>query len=193
MAGRASWTIPNGRLGKALEGKQTSQHYDSILMEEHRRKASLESPGNSPRRSPGLLNLKMREGFSDPRCFTGWSAANQSLQITDKPTETKTMKTKILSLTVTLFAAASFSQVALAGPNFPIHRATSGSSARTAGFVMKSDACKDMTCCTTKLVTNAAFGGRGSHSSFKKVRACETSCAVPAKDKQLVCRKGSRA
>lgn len=103
------------------------------------------------------------------------------------------MKTKILSIAVTLFAAASFSQVALAGPSFPIHRTTSGPSARTTGFVMKSDICKDTTCCTKKLVTNAAFGGRGSHSSFKKVRACESSCAVSAKDKQLVCRKGSRA
>jgi hypothetical protein len=103
------------------------------------------------------------------------------------------MKTKILSLAVTLFAAASFSQVALAGPSFPIHRATSGSSARSAGFVMKSDVCKDQACCSTKWVANAAFGGRGSHSSFKKVRTCEKGCAVPGKDKQLVCRKGSRA
>ncbi len=103
------------------------------------------------------------------------------------------MKTKILSLAVTLFAAASFSQITLAGPSSPIHRATSRSSARTAGFVMKSDVCKDVSCCTTKLVANAALGGRGSHSSFKKVRACENSCSVSAKDKQLVCRKGSRA
>jgi hypothetical protein len=103
------------------------------------------------------------------------------------------MKTKIFSLAAMIFAAASLGPVALAGPTFPIHRATSGPAASSAGFVMKSDACKDTTCCTTKTITNAASGGRGANSSFKKVRACEKSCAMSADEKQLVCRKGIRA
>lgn len=103
------------------------------------------------------------------------------------------MKTKILSLAVTLFAAVSLSQVALAGPPMPIHRLTSGPANRPAGFVMKSEACKGMPCCKTKLDNNSALGGRGATSSFKKVRACEKSCTVPAKDKRAVCGKGSRA
>ncbi len=103
------------------------------------------------------------------------------------------MKTKILSLAATLFAAVSLSPAVFAGPSHPIQRHSSGPTARSAGFAMKSDACKDMSCCTTKMVINAALGGRGSHSSFKEVRACEKSCPLPSKEKHLVCRKGSRA
>lgn len=107
-------------------------------------------------------------------------------------TETKTMKTKILSLAVTAVAAISLSPVAFARPDFPVKRATSGASARGA-FIMQSEVCKGVDCCTTKWVAHPALGGRASHSSFKKVRACNDKCAVPVKDKRLVCRKGYRA
>jgi hypothetical protein len=103
------------------------------------------------------------------------------------------MKTKIVSFAATVFAAVTFSQIALAGPPMPIHRATSGPANRPAGFVMKSEACKAMPCCKTKLDNNSALGGRGANSSFKKVRACEKSCTVPAKDHGAVCGKGRRA
>jgi hypothetical protein len=84
--------------------------------------------------------------------------------------KTKTMKTKMLCMAATVLAAASLGQVALAGPPYPIHRVTSGPAVRAAKFVMDRDACKDSSCCATKLVPNVTFGGRASHSAYTKVR-----------------------
>ena len=109
-----------------------------------------------------------------------------------KTTKTKKMKTKILSLATAVMAIAVGAPAAFARPDFPVKRLTSGAPARSGDRM--PDHCSGMSCCTTKWVSNtAALGGRGSHSSLKKVRACEKSCTLSAKEKHEVCRKGTRA
>jgi hypothetical protein len=103
------------------------------------------------------------------------------------------MKTNILNLAATLFAVASLSPVALAGQNFPVRKQTSGPVTGKADCCMTNSVCKDVPCCTDKTVASTAFGGRGSSSSFKKIRACESSCTVADGDKRDTCRKGSKA
>ena len=101
------------------------------------------------------------------------------------------MKTKILSIATAVMAIAAATPAAFARPDFPVKRQTSGAPARSGDRM--PDHCSGMSCCTTKWVSNAALGGRGATSSFKKVRACEKSCTLSAKEKRLVCRKGTRA
>lgn len=99
------------------------------------------------------------------------------------------MKTKSITFVVAVLAAAA--PAAFGRPDFPVKRLTSGP--RTATVERMPEHCS-MSCCTTKWKsTNAALGGRGSSSSFKKVRACTDSCGVSSKERHMVCRKGSRA
>ena len=102
------------------------------------------------------------------------------------------MKTKMLNFAATLFAVASLAPVALAGQSYPIQRQTSGP-AKKADCCLTQEACKGVACCTSKMKSSSALGGRGSHSSFKKIRTCESSCTISGGDKKTVCRMGSKA
>ena len=100
------------------------------------------------------------------------------------------MKTKILSFAMAVLAVAAAAPVS-AQPDFPVKRLTSGPAANSTSRM--PDHCYGMSCCTTKWVSNPAFGGRGATSTVKKVRACADSCHISAKDRQLTCRKGKSA
>ena len=101
------------------------------------------------------------------------------------------MKNKTLSIATAILAITAAVPAAFARPDFPVQRLTSGRAVST--NTRMPDHCSGMSCCTTKWVSNQALGGRGASSSFKKVRACTDSCQVSAKERKMVCRKGSRA
>ena len=102
------------------------------------------------------------------------------------------MKTKMLHFAAATFSAvALLGPVALAGPSFPIKRQTSGPATHSDCCVTQAS-CKDSSCCSTKMKSNPAPGGKASHSSFEKVRICTSTCTVANADKAAVCRAGSK-
>ncbi len=101
------------------------------------------------------------------------------------------MKTKMLHFAAALSAAALLGPVALAGQDHPIKRQSSSPATSTDCCLMQ-ESCKDASCCDTKMSANAAPGGKASHSSFKKVRACTSTCKLDATDKAAVCKVNSK-
>ena len=101
------------------------------------------------------------------------------------------MKTKMLHFAAALSAAALLGPVALAGQDRPIKRQTSGPAART-DCCLTHASCKDASCCSTKMSANPAPSGKASHSSFKKVRVCTSTCSVATTDRASVCKVNSK-
>jgi len=99
------------------------------------------------------------------------------------------MKTKILTIAAAAFAITIAAPVANARPDFPVKPQTSGQASKPTNRM--PDHC-GMTCCATKWVPTAG-PGRASSNSFRKIRTCTNDCAVTAKDRHEICRKGSRA
>ena len=105
---------------------------------------------------------------------------------------TKTMKTKMLHLAAAISAAVLLGPVALAGPDHPIKRQTSGPATKT-DCCMTHGACKGIACCENKMKAAPARSGRSSHSAFKKERVCNSNCSVAGSDKSAVCRTGTKS
>ncbi|MBX3742084.1 MAG: hypothetical protein KF712_13890 [Akkermansiaceae bacterium] len=103
------------------------------------------------------------------------------------------MNTKLTTiLGAILFAAASFSPVAMAKPgSFDFPRKSDTSPRKPAAVHCYSSACAGISCCVTRTKTEFAPNGKGMIT--RRVRACTSECPVPVSQHKAVCRVGSRA
>jgi hypothetical protein len=99
------------------------------------------------------------------------------------------MKTKITRIAASLFAAAIVVPSAFAGMGVPRFDNWGSDTQKSAP---QAEACKGSSCCTTKVEAGNPLG-RSGQASATKVRACEKSCKIPAKDQKEACKKGSHS